>query len=59
MYLLLREYLALILKSGIQPDSPAQEAGCRGDLILSINDQPVNRWEDLSKIIRPAAIKLW
>ncbi len=38
---------------GIQPDSPAQEAGLqKGDLVLSINDQPVHRWEDLSKVIR-------
>jgi regulator of sigma E protease len=43
---------------GIQPDSPAQEAGLqKGDLILSINDQPVHRWEDLSKIIRTTGEK--
>jgi regulator of sigma E protease len=43
---------------GIQPDSPAQEAGLqKGDLILSINDQPVNRWEDLSQVIRASGDK--
>jgi regulator of sigma E protease len=43
---------------GIQPDSPAQEAGLqKGDLILSINGQQVSRWEDLSKIIRASGGK--
>jgi regulator of sigma E protease len=38
---------------GVQPDSPAQEAGLqKGDLILSINEKPVLRWEDLSRVIR-------
>jgi regulator of sigma E protease len=43
---------------GVQPQSPAEEAGLqKGDLILSINDQPVQRWEELSKIIRTSGDK--
>lgn len=43
---------------GVQPQSPAEEAGLqKGDLILSINDQPVQRWEELSKIIRGSGDK--
>jgi regulator of sigma E protease len=43
---------------GVQPQSPAQEAGLqKGDIILSINDQAVHRWEDLSKIIRSVGDK--
>ena len=45
---------------GIQPDSPAQEAGLqKGDIILSINDQAVHRWEDFPKSFAPVAIKPW
>jgi regulator of sigma E protease len=43
---------------GVQPQSPAEEAGLqKGDLILSINAQPVHRWEDLSQIIRTSGDK--
>jgi regulator of sigma E protease len=43
---------------GVQAESPAEEAGLRkGDLILSINDQPVHRWEELSHIIRSSGDK--
>ena len=43
---------------GVQPQSPAEEAGLqKGDLVLSIDGQPVQRWEDLSKIIRASGDK--
>ncbi len=43
---------------GVQPQSPAEEAGLqKGDLIESINEQPVQRWEELSKIIRASGDK--
>ncbi len=36
----------------ISKNSPAMEAGLKpGDKIVSINGKPVNKWEDLSKII--------
>jgi regulator of sigma E protease len=35
------------------PGTPAQEVGLqRGDLIVRINDQPVNSWEEMTKIVR-------
>jgi len=38
---------------GVQPDSPAAAAGLeKGDLVLSVNGQAVERWEDLSRLIR-------
>jgi regulator of sigma E protease len=37
----------------LSPGFPAEQAGLRkGDVILSIDGQEVNRWEELSKIIR-------
>ncbi len=38
---------------GVHPDSPAAEAGLQaGDVILTINGQPVSRWEEISQRIR-------
>jgi regulator of sigma E protease len=43
---------------GVQPESPAQEAGLqKGDVILRIDDQAVHRWEDLSRVIRASGDK--
>lgn len=43
---------------GVLPDSPAAAVGLQpGDLIRSINDQPVSRWEDVSRLIRSAGEK--
>ncbi len=40
---------------GVLPDSPAAEVGLQpGDLIRSINAQPVQRWEDVSRLVRGA-----
>jgi len=39
--------------SKVLPDSPALEAGLqKGDRILSINGQPVSRWEDMVALIQ-------
>lgn len=40
---------------GVLPDSPAAAIGLQpGDLIRSINGQPVQRWEDVSRLVRGA-----
>lgn len=40
---------------GVLPDSPAAAVGLQpGDLIRSINGQPVQRWEEVSRLIRAA-----
>lgn len=40
---------------GVQADSPAARAGLqKGDLVLSVSGEPVQRWEELSSKIRQA-----
>jgi len=43
-----------IVIAAVEPDSPAAEAGMvRGDILLAIDDKPLEEWEDLRRHLEP------
>jgi S1-C subfamily serine protease len=46
-----------VLVVGVEPDSPARDAGLReGDLLLAYNDRPLNSVDDLHRVLTEGAI---